>query len=63
MSDADSPETAENGTIAGAPLGSFAEARTFRLELDLRATPKARLAWLEEAIRLAHRSGALPRLR
>lgn len=29
----------------------------------LRATPAERLAWLEEAIALAHRSGALPRPR
>ncbi len=29
----------------------------------LRATPAERLAWLEDAIALAHRSGALPRPR
>jgi hypothetical protein len=29
----------------------------------LRATPAERIAWLEEAIALAHRSGALPRPR
>jgi hypothetical protein len=44
-------------------VGSFAEARRFRLELTLAASPSARLAWLEDAIRLAHRSGALPRPR
>lgn len=32
-----------------------------RLLDGLRATPEQRLAWLEEAIALAHATGALPR--
>ncbi len=44
-------------------FGSFAETRMWRLELTLAATPAARLRWLEEAIRLATRSGALPKPR
>jgi hypothetical protein len=44
-------------------FGSFAETRTWRLDLTLAATPAARLRWLEEAIRLATRSGALPKPR
>jgi hypothetical protein len=34
-----------------------------RLTSGLEATPAERLAWLEEALRLAHRCGALPRRR
>jgi len=34
-----------------------------QLTLALAATPAQRLAWLEEMIALAHRSGALPRRR
>lgn len=37
--------------------------RIHQLTLALRATPAQRLAWLEEAIMLAHRAGALPRRR
>jgi len=33
------------------------------LTLALAATPAQRLAWLEQAIRLAHASGALPKAR
>lgn len=36
-------------------------ARRVQLERALDATPAARLAWLEQAIELAYRSGALPR--
>lgn len=35
--------------------------RVHQLTLALSATPAQRLAWLEEAIMLAHRVGALPR--
>jgi hypothetical protein len=35
-------------------------ARRFQVERALAATPAERLAWLEQAIELAHRSGALP---
>ena len=37
--------------------------RIHQLTLALRATPAQRLAWLEEAIILAHQVGALPRRR
>jgi hypothetical protein len=37
------------------------DARRFALERALDATPAERLAWLEEAIALAHGTGALPR--
>lgn len=36
-------------------------ARRVQLERALEATPAERLAWLEQAIELAHRTGALPR--
>jgi hypothetical protein len=39
---------------------SFAEHRRRQLTLGLAATPAQRLEWLEEAIELAHRTGALP---
>jgi hypothetical protein len=38
-------------------------ARRRALTLALAATPAQRLAWLEEAIRIAHASGALPKPR
>lgn len=37
------------------------DARRRQLTAGLEATPAQRLAWLEEMILLAHRSGALPR--
>ena len=42
---------------------SFEENRRAQLETWLSATPAERLRWLEQAIELAHRSGALERLR
>jgi hypothetical protein len=36
-------------------------ARRVQLEQAAAATPAERLAWLEQAIELAHRTGALPR--
>lgn len=39
----------------------FDDARAFQRERVLAATPAQRLAWLEEAIALAYRTGALPR--
>jgi len=42
---------------------SFAAARVQAVTLALDATPAQRLAWLEEAIEIAHASGALPRRR
>jgi hypothetical protein len=41
--------------------GSWADNEEQKLTLGLRATPAQRLAWLEEMIALAYRSGALPR--
>jgi len=37
------------------------DARALQLTAGFYATPAQRLAWLEEMIALAHRSGALPR--
>lgn len=37
------------------------DARKRQLTAGLDATPAQRLAWVEEMIALAHRSGALPR--
>ncbi len=37
--------------------------RRRQFTLGLKASPAERLRWLEEAIALAHRSGALPRRR
>lgn len=38
---------------------SWESAARTRLDATLRATPAQRLAWLEQAIELAYRSGAL----
>lgn len=43
--------------------GSWDANDEHKLTMALRATPAQRLAWLEEMILLAHRSGALPRKR
>ena len=43
--------------------GSWAANDEQQLTFGLRATPAQRLAWLEEIIVLAYRSGALPRTR
>jgi hypothetical protein len=43
--------------------GDWASARERQLTAGLRASPAERLAWLEEAIALAHRAGALPKRR
>jgi len=43
--------------------GSWAANDEQKLTMALRATPAERLAWLEEMIMLAYRSGALPRKR
>lgn len=40
---------------------SFDGARRYQLERALEATAAERLAWLEQAIELAYRTGALPR--
>lgn len=41
--------------------GGWEATRRHQSRLWAQATPAARLAWLEEAIRLAHAAGALPR--
>lgn len=43
--------------------GSWSSNDEQKLTLALRATPAQRLAWLEEMIVLAYKSGALPRKR
>jgi hypothetical protein len=43
--------------------GSWEAKRELRLVLAAEATPAQRLAWLEEALQLALRAGALPRRR
>lgn len=43
--------------------GSWAANDEHKLTMGLRATPSERLAWLEEMIAAAYRSGALPRKR
>lgn len=40
---------------------TWEERRRAQLTVGLSATPAQRLAWLEEAIAFAHRTGALPR--
>lgn len=40
---------------------TWAGTRRAQLKAAMSATPEQRLAWLEEAMRLAHASGALPR--
>ena len=39
---------------------TWADTERAQLKAALSATPAQRLAWLEEAMRLAHASGALP---
>ena len=39
--------------------GTWAEVEQAQLDTMLRSAPAQRLAWLEEAMRLAHASGAL----
>lgn len=43
--------------------GSWTETDEHKLTMGLRATPAQRLAWLEEMIAIAYRTGALPRKR
>ena len=57
MSHAKTPDTA--GAIAQKWVGTWAEVEQAQLGTMLRATPEQRLAWLEDAMRLAHACGAL----
>ena len=43
--------------------GSWEATEQRKLTAGLRATPAQRLAWLEEMIELAYRTGALPKKR
>jgi hypothetical protein len=43
--------------------GSWSENDERKLIAGLQATPAQRLAWLEEMVALAHRTGALPKRR
>jgi hypothetical protein len=67
VSDTTNAAGPESGTATAhgpsEPFGSWEETRKWRFELTLAATPSARLRWLEDAIAMAHRSGALPRPR
>ena len=47
------------GTEFAVDEAAWVEVEQAQLETMLRATPAQRLAWLEEAMRLAHASGAL----
>ncbi len=54
------------GTVGAGDGGwdaTWDDARRRKLTMGLAATPLERLRWLEEAIALAHRVGALPRPR
>jgi hypothetical protein len=53
--------TERTDTETGDWQATWEDARSRRFVLGLDATPEERLAWLEEAIHLAHASGALPR--
>ena len=57
MNRAKTPDTAAAGRQQW--VGTWAEVEQAQLETMLRATPAQRLAWLEEAMRLAHAFGAL----
>ena len=57
MNRAKTPDTA--AAPAQKWVGTWADVEQAQLETMLRATPAQRLAWLEEAMRLAHASGAL----
>jgi hypothetical protein len=54
-------QDARNQASADWKGDDWESARRRKLTLGLRATPSERLAWLEEVIRLAWASGALPR--
>ena len=41
-------------------MGTFEETARNHLKCTWSATPAQRLAWLEEALELAHQAGALP---
>jgi hypothetical protein len=61
VSDTDTPSS-EAGEGEDA-VGGWAETRDYRIALTLEATAAQRLEWLEQAIELAHKAGALPRPR
>ena len=57
MNRAKTPDTTT--AVAQKWVGTWEEVEQAQLETMLRATPAQRLAWLEEALRLAHATGAL----
>ena len=57
MNRAETPDTAT--AAAQKWVGTWEVVEQAQLETMLRATPAQRLAWLEEALRLAHATGAL----
>ena len=61
MNRAKTPDAAT--AVAEKWVGTWTEVEQAQLETMLRATPAQRLAWLEEAMRLAHASGPWGRTR
>lgn len=57
------PDDEQHVTGADEWSSGWEARRVEQMILALRATPAQRLAWLEEVIALAHRSGALPKRR
>jgi hypothetical protein len=54
---------APSGGAEDEDWGTWESTRRRRLIAGLQSTPTQRLAWLEEMIAVAHRTGALPRRR
>lgn len=52
-------EQSEPPTPSQETMGTFEETARSHLQQSLSATPAQRLAWLEEALELAHHAGAL----
>jgi hypothetical protein len=52
-------EQSEHPTPSQETMGTFEETARNHLQRSLSATPAQRLAWLEEALELAYRTGAL----
>jgi hypothetical protein len=46
-----------------AEVGTWSEAEEFRRNRAKSSTPKQRLAWLQQMLELAHKTGALERAR
>ena len=63
MAAAERPDLREGDEGSGDWQAGWVEHRRRQLESFASATPARRLAWLEEMLELARRSGALPRPR